>query len=98
VAYALWPEHHLSVSFGLRIDGIPVNDIAGKSDGFRRPGYNLYLDPGVSYVHGHSILAVNIPASVYPNFKHSNLDVMLHRVGGGDLASYLVLAQYSYRF
>jgi hypothetical protein len=98
IAYALSPEHGFSASLGVRIDGIPVNDIAGKSDGFRRPGYNFYVDPGVSYTHGHHILAVNIPASVYQDFKHSNLDVKLHRVGGGDLATYLILAQYSYRF
>jgi hypothetical protein len=98
MAYAISPEHGLSASLGVRIDGIPVDDIAGKSDGFRRPGYNLYIDPGVSYVHGRNIFAVNLPASVYQDFKHSNLDVKIHRVGGGDLATYLVLAQYSYRF
>lgn len=98
MAYALSPEHHLSVSFGGRIDGIPVGNLVGNSDGFRRPGYNVYLDPGVSYVRGHNIFAVNIPASVHQDFEHSNLDVKIHRVGGGDLASYLILAQYSRRF
>jgi hypothetical protein len=98
MAYALWPEHGLSVSLGARIDGIPIRDLVGGYDGFRRPGYNLYIDPGVSFVHGRHIFALNIPASVYQNFKKSIVDVDLKRVGGGDLATYLILAQYSYRF
>ncbi len=98
VAYALSPSHGLSASLGIRIDGIPIRDLIGGSDGFRRPGYNLYIDPGVTFVHGRNIFSMNIPVSVHRNFKKSLVDVQLNRFGGGDLATFLILAQYSVRF
>lgn len=36
-------------SFGFRDDCLPVHDLFGKSDGFRRPGYILATEPGVTY-------------------------------------------------
>jgi hypothetical protein len=88
----------LSANLGTRIDGIPVSDLVGGSNGFRRPGYSLYLDPGVSYVYGRNSFTFNIPVMVYRDFMRSNVDVQLGRSGGGDLAKYLIIAQYSIRF
>jgi hypothetical protein len=34
----------LAFSFGPRIEGVPVRDILGKSEGFRRPGYAISSD------------------------------------------------------
>lgn len=36
-------------SAGVRDDCLPVRDILGSSDGFRRPGYILSAEPGVTY-------------------------------------------------
>jgi hypothetical protein len=33
------PRSPLSLHSGIRVDGVPVNDIFGASEGFRRPGY-----------------------------------------------------------
>jgi len=88
----------LSANLGMRIDGIPVSDWIGGSNGFRRPGYSLYLDPGVSYAFRQSTLTLNVPFMVYQDFMRSNVDVQLNRPGGGDLAKYLILVQYSVRF
>ena len=88
----------LSVSFGPRIDGIRYRDLVGGSDGFRRPGYSLYLDPGVMFVQRHSTITVNIPWLVHEDFQRSRVDYQLNKRGGGDLADYLVLGQYSFRF
>ena len=98
MAYALWPARGLSASMGIRIDAIPIRDLAGGNDGFRRPGYSLYLDPGVSFVHGRSTFTMNIPVRVYQDFKRSIVDVQKNSPGGGDLARYLILAVYSVRF
>jgi len=35
-----------SVSLGGRLEGIPVHDIVGGSEGFRRPGYIVSVEPG----------------------------------------------------
>ena len=88
----------LAANLGMRIDGIPVSDLVGGSDGFRRPGYSLYLDPGVSYVRGGNTFTLNIPVMVHQDFMRSQIDVQLNRPGGGDLAKYLIIAQYSVRF
>lgn len=98
MVYALSPKHGLSVSLGALVEGTPIRDIVGGSDGFRRPGYNLYVDPGVTYISGRSIFSLNIPVSAHQDFERSLADKQVHRVGGGDLASYLILFQYSVRF
>jgi hypothetical protein len=39
----------LIFSVGLRDEGIPVYDVFGGSEGIRRPGYNISVEPGVTY-------------------------------------------------
>ena len=39
----------LVTSLGARMEGVPVEDAFGSSEGFRRPGYVQSLEPGVSY-------------------------------------------------
>lgn len=98
VSYALRPERGLSVSLGTRIDGIPVHDIVGGNSGFRRPGYSLYLDPGVAMARGHGVFTLSVPVRLHQNFKRSLADIQAGSTGGGDLARYLILAGYSLRF
>jgi hypothetical protein len=40
---------HFNFSFGFRDDCLPVHDLIGGSDGFRRPGYIISAEPGVTY-------------------------------------------------
>jgi hypothetical protein len=54
ISRSLWRRLGISASLGSRIDGIPVRDFVGGSSGFRRPGYSLYLDPGVVMKAGRS--------------------------------------------
>jgi|GEM_PF-31418 len=42
--------NRLNVSAGLRDDCLPVHDLIGASDGFRRPGYIISAEPGLTYV------------------------------------------------
>ncbi|SPF56092.1 conserved exported hypothetical protein [Candidatus Sulfopaludibacter sp. SbA4] len=98
VTYALRPKQGISASLGTRIDGIPVRDIVGGSNGFRRPGYSLYLDPGLGIVRGRGTWTVNVPLRVHQNFKRSLVDVEMGASGGGDLANYLIIVGYSRRF
>lgn len=96
--YALLPKHGLSVSLGPRIDGIPVRDLAGDSDGFRRPGYVFYLDPGISLNSRRSTFTLNIPVRVYQDFQRSLVDIHLGKPGGGDFARTLIFVGFSVRF
>jgi hypothetical protein len=36
-------------SAGLRDEGVPVYDLVGGSEGVRRPGYNVSIEPGITY-------------------------------------------------
>ena len=58
VSHGVLPERGVSVSVGARIDGIPVRDVVGGNDGFRRPGYSIYLDPGLAVVRGRGTVAL----------------------------------------
>ena len=98
ISAALWPRHGISASLGPRIDGIPLRDFAGGSSGFRRPGYSLYLDPGVVVTAGRSTWSVNVPMRVHQDFQRSLADIERGAAGGGDLAKYLVLIGYTVRF
>jgi len=98
VAYAILPKHNLYASLGLRADGIPIRDLIGDSNGFRRPGYSLFIDPGFGIGLGRGIFSFNIPVRIHQDFERSLVDRELGKLGGGDLAKYLVFASYSIRF
>jgi hypothetical protein len=98
LAYAAWPEGGLSLSLGVRLDGIPLRDIMGGDDGFRRPGYTLYLDPGLALGWGRDEFTVSFPISLSQDFRASLIDRERGLRGGGDLAEYLIFAAYTHRF
>jgi hypothetical protein len=95
-SYVVSAARGLTVALGSRIDGIPKRDvIGGGDDGFRRPGYTLYADPGVSFGLGRGSLTLNVPMKLASDFK---TDLTPTHPKGGDLAEYLVFAGYVYRF
>lgn len=75
VNYGLWPEAGLSVSLGGRVEGIPSHDAIGDSNGFRRPGYIVALEPGLSYMYKHFNLNFNMPIALYRNRTKSVYDL-----------------------
>ena len=48
VSYSI--QHKLSFGAGVRMEGIPVEDLIGESGGFRRPGYIISGEPTVGYM------------------------------------------------
>lgn len=55
----------LGVSLGGRWDGVPVRDLVGTSWEFRRPGYTIALDPGLSYAWDRHVITFNLPWALY---------------------------------
>jgi hypothetical protein len=98
IAQTISRKRGFSFSIGPRIDGMPVHDLIGGSSGFRRPGYSLFVDPGVGLTLGRSTFAINVPVRVYQNYERSIADIQHNTPGGGDLARFLVIAEYSFRF
>jgi len=85
----------LSVSIGFRIEGVPRYDLVGASHGWRRPGYETYVEPGIVYTRGRSSYSVNVPIGLLrnrlPNPYSGN-------AGDATFPDYVVVAGYSYRF
>ena len=95
----------LSLNLAGRFDGMPVKDVFGGSDGFRRPGSSLFFDPGVTWSLGANTLSptqntlfLSTPIAVRRNIGTSVLDASRGVQTGGGLADFLILAGYRRRF
>jgi hypothetical protein len=88
----------LSVTFGPRFEGVPAEDLFGKSLGFRRPGFALSLEPGVQYSRGRSLLTASVGKAVYRDRTRSVPDKLNGGHGDAAFADYVWLASYSVRF
>ena len=42
-------------------EGIPNNNLFGRSEGYRQPGYIMSIAPGVSYAFGRSLVIAEVP-------------------------------------
>lgn len=54
-----------------RVSGVPVSDVFGPFDGFRRPGTIGAFEPGLSYPFGGNVVTVTVPITTYVNIKDS---------------------------
>jgi len=98
-AYLLPVLEGLVVSAAGRINGVTVRDLIGGGDlYFRRPGYEIYVEPGLTWTLGRNMASISIPIRVYQKQVDSLLDVSLNRHLGQDFAPYLVVASYARRF
>lgn len=87
----------LTASFGGRIEGVPVRDIVGRSNGFRRPGYAISVEPGVNFVRGRDLWSVSVPIAVERNRRRSITDMIDNRHGDAAFADYLLIVGYARR-
>ena len=88
-----------TASFGGRIEGVPVRDIIGKSNGFRRPGYAIAVEPGVNYYRkGRDVWSLSVPIAVSRNRRRSVPDIADGRAGDAAFADYTIVAGWSHRF
>jgi hypothetical protein len=88
-----------AASIGWRIEGVPVRDLIGKSNGFRRPGYAMSIEPGMQYFRAHDTWSVTVPIAAGRNRKRSVSDILVGNAGGdAAFADYLILIGYSHRF
>jgi hypothetical protein len=88
----------LAWSMSLRGEGVPSTDWIGKSDGFRRPGYAISVEPGIIFSRGRDSYSFSVPVAVRRNRTRSVSDIMDNRHGDAAFADYILLAGYSRRF
>jgi hypothetical protein len=85
----------LGASVALRSEGVPRYDLIGRSDGFRRPGQEMFIEPGLSYAHGKSTVQFNLPRAFYRNRA---LDPYTGAAGDATFPDWVPMVTYSYRF
>jgi hypothetical protein len=68
------PDGHLQIGLGGRYEGIPWKDVFGESDGFRRPGYIMSIEPSLGYVTGKHAFIINLPFAMERNRTRNTID------------------------
>ncbi len=93
-----------TISGGLRYECIPVKDLIGGSEGFRRPGSILTAEPGITYLFRKMNLYAYVPIALVRNRTQSVPDQIRTNITGvyaqGDaaFADYSVNIGFSYKF
>jgi hypothetical protein len=83
-------------SLGIRDEGIPVNDIIGGSEGVRRAGHNLSIEPGIIYKFKLVSLYTYVPVIVSRETKQTLADKFktsytgTHTLTPGGFGDYLI--------
>jgi hypothetical protein len=98
IAYPFPKVRGLVVTFGPHIEGVKVRDLFGKSEGFRRPGYALSMEPGVEYSRRRSIVTFNVLKALVRDRARSVPDIANGTHGDAAFADYVWLLNYTYRF
>lgn len=99
--YSILPESGIAVSLGGRVEGVPSHDLIGKSEGYRRPGYVVSVEPGISYINGSFSVNLTVPFALYRNRTKSVYDLSDpngERHGDAAFADYLINLSVGYRF
>jgi hypothetical protein len=94
------PQQGVTFSLGTRIEGAPVHDLVGGSEGFRRPGYSISVEPGAVWARNDWTATLYAPVSIYRNRTRSVADVKLTNDTGiyrhGDAAFTDALVQFGF--
>lgn len=85
----------LAVSGGGRIEGVPSEDVFGGSEGSRRPGYTIAVEPGFSISKGRFYFEMTVPIAVERNRTRT---YGATRTGDAAFADFTVNSTFSYRF
>lgn len=85
----------LGVSLAYRVEGLPRYDLIGDSHGWRRPGHEMFVEPGIAYSKGASTWSLNVPIGFYRNREPNPYS---GREGDATFPDYILLTGISYRF
>ncbi|WP_224484835.1 hypothetical protein [Robertkochia aurantiaca] len=90
-------------SLGLRFEGVPVEDLIGGSEGFRRPGNVLSIDPGFSFMKNNFTFNLNVPVALRRERpqsvtdKETEMQTGIPRNGDAAFADYLINVGLAWR-
>lgn len=95
---AWYPGAGWGTSLGLRLEGVPVYDLIGSSDFFRRPGYALSIEPAASYTRGPHTFSLQMPIAIDRTRQRSVPDRQNGEWGDAAFADYFFVGGYIRRF
>ncbi|MBI1781891.1 MAG: hypothetical protein HYR66_11055 [Sphingobacteriales bacterium] len=90
-------------SGGLREEGIPVKDLIGGSNGTRRAGYNISVEPGITYRTKKVDIYAYVPVVIKRKIKQNIPDQLATQITGtythspGGSGNYLLFAGIAFR-
>jgi len=96
--------HHFIFSLGVRDECLPVHDLVGGSEGFRRPGYIISAEPGVTYTFSKVSVYAFVPVALVRNRTQSVPDKIttgltgVYTQGDAAFADYVVNIGMNIRF
>ena len=111
-SYAVGKSKNLSFSLAGRFEGIPAYDAFGGQVAYRRPGYVVAVESGVSYSKGKHSFSLFVPYNFIKNRIQSAADIAdqnlqnskitdpnayVHVQGDAAFADYSISLNYSYR-
>jgi hypothetical protein len=86
---------NITASIAWRAEGVPRYDLIGSSHGRRRPGVEMYWEPGLTLTTGRHAVSFNLPIGYYYNrFR----DPYTGNPGDSTFPEYVAIATYSMRF
>ena len=91
-------------SLGVRDDCVPVRDLIGGSDGFRRPGWVFSMEPGINWAFKNVALYAFVPIAIIRDRTQSVPDIRQTELTGvythGDaaFADYVVNVGVTFKF
>lgn len=94
----------ISGYLGGRWEGVPSSDLIGGDAGYRRPGYAISIEPGVSYSKNKFYAVFSVPVAVSRNRVQSYEDIQstqetgVFKQGDAAFADFLLNLTLSYRF
>ena len=94
VAFPIVPGR-FTATLGLRAEGVPRYDLLGDSHGWRRPGYETFVEPGFTWTHGRASWSLHIPRGLVRNRRPNPYTGM---EGDATFPDFIILAGFSYRF
>jgi len=72
---------------GVRMEGSPVHDAIGASNGTRRAGYAVSVEPGINYKFNRSAIFAFVPIPVYRTTKQTVPDKIISDATGTHISS-----------
>jgi hypothetical protein len=91
-------SHNFLFSAGMRIEGLPATDLIGGSNGFRRPGYVISVEPVVAYKMNKTQLYLSVPYAMERNRTQSTPDKIRTQLTGVYAQGDAAFADYSINF